>query len=70
MKAWQKIILLVVVLAGSWMIYFLYENPGRNDTDFQNYKKQVLYCSQFFGGQHESNRQIYENWKNHQLIGC
>jgi hypothetical protein len=70
MKKWETVVLLVVIFIGSAVSFYFYEHPGYSNPDFKSYKNEVIYCSQFFGGNHQSDREIYKNWKNRELIGC
>jgi hypothetical protein len=44
--------------------------PNYNDPGFKAYKENEYYCDSFFGGKHQSDAKIYQQYLKKQVIGC
>lgn len=60
--------LLFIVSGG--LIYIYKVNSGYNNPSFKAYLKEHHYCAGYYGGETETDEQIYKQWKENELIGC
>lgn len=61
---------LLIVGVGYSFYYAKQHKAGYNNPDFKAYLEMHHYCSGFFGGETETDEQIYKQWQEKQLIGC
>lgn len=60
-----------LMLVISLTLYWHFANAKYNNPDFKSYVKDRGYCDQFYGGTHENQAQLYEDWQqSHGMIGC
>ena len=58
----RVLILTILLAAGLAFFGYRYHASNKyNDAEFKAYKKERLYCDQFYGGTHENDEQLYRN---------
>jgi len=64
------IIAALVILAIGVILLKIHSDKKYNNPGFQSYKSNLIACESFFGGNHQTDAQIYVEWKENAPIGC
>ena len=64
------IVTCLLILAIGAILLSLHSNRDYSNPSFLGYKNNVISCASFYGGNHETDAQIYDQWKKHEPIGC